>query len=489
MKRYFVGVLCLLILALPAAAQDGGIVTDENALFGGGGDSDDGELSGSESSTSSGDSSAVDEESLFGSPSAGTTTDSSTESDADGFIQEVESVSGNESTLLTSEMALIGGRYRFSSQNTWSWNDPSTVFESIDTPDSNAGSVDLSSTLYVDARPSSDFRVFAKGTVSYPFDDEDGARTFNQVFTVEELFSDFTWNDYLFFRGGKHTVNWGVGYFFSPADLLNLTEIDPENPDAEREGPVSLKVQAPINVHNLYIYLTANNIDAWNDIGVAAKSEFVLGPAELGIGGLYQKDVSPSAMMTVTFPLWDIDFYGEAVVRYGSERVFVEESETALLGVEAVAYDDTLFYHATAGFSFIYTFSESDSSIMASGQYLYNGEGYEDPTVLQEAGVGGLLVSGDISPADLRNTGRHYAAANASWNKILGSGFTLGSFWIHNFNDESGYLSPSLSFNVFDGLDIALSTPFGYGEEGDEYTPFGDSLSAKITMRLGNGSF
>ena len=32
-------------------------------------------------------------------------------------------------------------------------------------------------------------------------------------------------------------------------------------------------------------------------------------------GGLYQKDIAPSAMITASFPLWDVDIFGEAELR------------------------------------------------------------------------------------------------------------------------------------------------------------------------------
>lgn len=480
--RCGIALILVFYAAGSVAAEDSGIVTDEDALFGSTTEDTDEQEGGQNL-----------EDSLFGDAAEATASE-------DGFIQEVESVSGNDAALLTAESVEIGGRYSFSAQSTWSWSDPSVFFESIDSPTGDAASVDLAATLFFDARPTEDFRVYGKGTMTYPFDDAGGTREFNDVFTVEELFSDFALNDILFFRGGKHTINWGVGYFFSPADLLNLTEIDPEDPDAERVGPVSLKVQAPIDAHNLYLYLTANDIEAWDDIGVAAKAELVLGSLELGIGGLYRKDIAPSAMATASFPVWDVDVFAEAVVRYGSDRTFVEESETALFGVEAVRYEETAFFSATAGMSFVYTFDETDSSVSTSAQYLFNGEGYADATVIQDfrnqaivndnsSGVAALLGSGDISFSDLANTGKHYAAASAGWYDLFGSDFTVQGFWLHNFSDVSGYVSPTVTYAPFDGFDISLSTPYFYGGAGDEYTPAGDNLSVQLQFSLGGGSF
>ncbi len=464
-RHLLVGLLVVafaVLLTFPLLAEAGeqsGIETDEDALFGNSG-----------ISTEEGEDSDLDDD-MFG----------DTNQSAEPLIEEIVSAS-IDTNLLTAARVEIGGRYSFSAQSSWVWNDPNSIVENITTPDADSASVVLGTTLFLDARPSDHLRVFGKTTISYPFDD---------VFHVDELFSDFTWNEMLFFRGGKHTINWGIGRLFSPADLLNVTEIDPENPEAEREGPVSLKIQWPWDAHNLYLYFIANSVEAWDEIGIAGKAELVFGSMELGIGALYLKNTAPSGMLTVSVPFWDIDFLGEAVVRYGSDRTFVEESESAPLGVLAVTYDDKLFYHATVGLSFIYPFDEVDSSISFMGQYLYNGEGYDDPGTLQgnTEEVEALFLAKEISLADLRKPGKHYAAANAGWNGIFGSDFTLQAFWIHNFSDMSGYVSPTLSVSLFDGMSLSLQTPYQYGEAGDEYSLTGDGISLQFSARLGGGSF
>ena len=109
---------------------------------------------------------------------------------------------------------------------------------------------DLSGSLFLDARPSREFRAFAKikGDVRLtesPLDPN---------IALHELFADFTLADKAFFRLGKQTVNWGVGHFFSPADIINVGRIDPENPEAEREGPVALGLHLPSGRNNFYTY-------------------------------------------------------------------------------------------------------------------------------------------------------------------------------------------------------------------------------------------
>ncbi len=424
----------------------------------------------------------TDEDALFGDPLE-------TAPDAP-FIEEVTSTAGIASSLLISEGVEIGGRYGLSVNSSWTWK-ASEFFDAFTSPESDSTLVDLNTTLFFDARPLKDFRVFGKTSISYPFDDQGGAREFDEVFRIDELFSDFTWRDLVFFRGGKHTINWGVGYFFSPADLLNITEIDPEDPEAEREGPISLKTHFPLDVHNFYLYLIANNIEAADEFGVAGKIELVISSIEIGIGALYQKDVSPSGMLTVSFPFWDIDFFGEAVLRYGSDRTFIEESDAVPLGVSAVTYDDELFFNATAGFSFIYAFDEIDSSISMFGQYLYNGEGYDDSSILKDnqISIGELVGNGDITIGDLMSPGRHYAAANVAWNGIFDSDFALQAFWMHNFSGMSGFINPALSVEVFNAVRLKVGLRYLYGEEGDEFSPTDDSLTAQISVGFGGGSF
>ncbi len=477
-------VLCTLSAGFVAAPlwseseRDKSIVTDENALFG---DSSSGEAASSAGKEVSEGGTSLDDN-LF----------SGTSNNGAPLVSEIESSSQLDANLLTTAGVEIGGSYRFSGRAVWRWDDPATIIENLDGPDAESASVDLGATIFFDARPDEDFRVFGKIAINYPFDsggEED--RKFDDVFHVEELFSDVNWNEVLFLRGGKHALNWGVGYFFSPADILNVTEIDPGNPEADREGPVSIRTHLPFGVHNLYAYVIADDIDNWDDIGVASKVEFLIGSMELGIGASYRKDTAPSAMVTASFPLWDVDVFTEGVIRYGSDKTFLEESDAAPFGVVAVARDDELFYQATAGASYVYTFDEVDSLISVVAQYLYNGEGYKDPSILSNnaPGVGALIESGALRLSDLANPGRHYAAASATWSGVFGTDLGLRLFWIHNFSDMSGFVTPALTIDVFEGMIVSFEVPYRYGEVGDEYSPTGDSLSVTFQVDLGSGAF
>ena len=218
---------------------------------------------------------------------------------------------------------------------------------------------------------------------------------------MKELFSDFSIGDALFLRGGKHTIAWGVGYFFSPADVLNLTAIDPEDPDAEREGPVSLRANLPIDFHNLYLYAIADPID---DGGGAtrrgAQGEVVLDGAEVGAGAYFHPERVPRAMLTLTTSLLEFDLFAELEGSLGSDRRFVERAARGAgnrFGLRTVRNTEDPFAAATGGLRYTYTPEAGDWSATVAGQYLWNGEGYEDASLLRDnrAGVAALLAAGD----------------------------------------------------------------------------------------------
>ena len=434
---------------------------------------------------------STDEESLFG----------SSDEDDDLFGGDVlvteEEAAGVAAVPAAPPAVEIGGSYRFSLTGEARWASLADLADAPLKPDSHSVSVDLGATVFLDARPAEDFRVFGKVDLSYPFTtdaDAQPAREFDDIVRVKELFSDFTIGDALFLRGGKHTIAWGVGYFFSPADVLNLTAIDPEDPDAEREGPVSLRANLPIGFHNLYLYALADPIDGGVQLAAAPKAEVVLDGAEVGIGAYYHPDRVPRAMATLSTSLLEFDLFAELEASLGSDRRFVERAARGRgnrFGLRTVRNTEDLFAAATAGLRYTYTPEQQDWSATFAGQYLWNGEGYEDAELLRDnrAGVVALLVAGDLSRGDLVYGGRHYAAA--SLNVALGRGadWSAGVFWLSNLSDGSGQVSPSLTFRPLDQFSLRAGATVTYGPDGAEMTPFGSRVGVTLTATLGSGRF
>ena len=50
-------------------------------------------------------------------------------------------------------------------------------------------------------------------------------------------------------------------------------------------------------------------------------------------------------------------------------------------------------------------------------------------------------------------------------------------------------ITPSVTWNVIDYLDLIVKVGFLYGEPGDEYTPAGDGMNLTQAAKFGGGSF
>jgi hypothetical protein len=383
----------------------------------------------------------------------------------------------------------IGGSYRATLSSRWSYDGLAGPFGA--TLLSDALALDLGAVVFLDARPSDDLRVFTKADLSHPFTSAGGTREFDDVLRVKELFADFHLGDVVFFRAGKQTIHWGVGWFFSPADLLSVTTIDPLDPGAEQEGPVAVKVQAPFGPHNAYLYAVVEDAEHVDEIAVAPKVEVVLGDAELSLGAFYRQDSAPAIMLTATTSIGDFKLFGEGVLAYGSDRTYVVDDGSLPFGVSTVTYDDVFFPSITAGVRWSWADDRELFALTAVAQYLYNGQGYTDAGLLvrEAAGVAALLGAGDLAPTDLVGTGRHYGAASAAWSDMLGSDFTLSCSWLGNVSDGSGVLAPSLRWKPVDQLGLYVKATVAYGDAGAEYSRTGEGTSVAVGLDLGNGSF
>jgi hypothetical protein len=386
-----------------------------------------------------------------------------------------------ETEVLVNEGVDIGGSFYSDFTSSWTWYE--------DSNDSDLD-IELGAKVFLDARPDENFRFFLKISAFYPFSDTGSSGFDSAGVEITELFSDFNINNRIFFRTGKQTIKWGVGYFFSPADVINLSGINPEEPENEREGPVAIKAHMPIGVNNLYLYVIAEEIDKPEDLKFAPKFEFVIDRTEIGIGGVYKKDYAPRGMLTVSSSIADVGLFGEAVISYGSDKTFIKETDDLLnypVGLRTYREEDKVFFSGTAGFS--YTVNQIGLSF--TGQYYYNGEGYDDEDFWHDNAEGILIFRelGDISAEDLIYRGRHYAAGSIYYREMFESDFSLSLFWIGSFLDFSGMVKPSIIWTPADYVKMSVSVPVVYGDVLDEYSVQGKNTSLEISMSIGGGKF
>jgi hypothetical protein len=421
-------------------------------------------------------------------------------------ITEENTLTGLASEFLVSESTVIGGRFSFSIGSDITEND-GVWDESFD--------ANLGAQIYVDARPDEDFRFFTKATIDYPFItdqsvvfidfNQDGVidqpgdsllltgKDFDDVIYIKEMFSDFNWNDTIFFRVGKQTAEWGVGYFYSPADIINITEIDPTDPEAELEGPLLVKAHMPFGINNVYLYLIADGVESIADVAVAPRAEFVLGGSEVGFGVYYKYDTPPRVMTTISTSIGDWSLFGEAVGAYGSDKTFVRETGPGVY--DTYDRDDELFFSGTAGFSNSWSDDFGYYNFSLTGQYLYNGEGYGDYSVLTDLiedfksnplSLANPLATRSLLMSDTMNMDVHSMALTGSWRSMFDSDFSLSILTLNGFSQKAGQIIPSLSWNIMDYAGLTLKVPVSYDYSGSG-TEWGASFA--IDLSLGGGTF
>ncbi len=436
MSRFFFSLLILILLAGLALAQD----TPDDSLFGG--------------NTSS----EQPSDDMFG----------------DNIFTEVSNAPGAKpaTDLFTTSGVSLGGKFAVATELSLDLNP-------VDGQDAlSSGLTDLSTTLFLDARPATDFRAFVKGKLGYT--------TTNGVsFELKEAFADITIADTVFVRAGKQTVNWGVGYFFSPANLINLEQIDPENPGAELSGPIAFKAQLPLGADNLTGYLLTNDSADGNNFSSAARYEFLVSGFEVTTGGIIEDSGHWALMATASGSVQDVTLFAETVLEGNSTKVFVVKDSSKPTGLSTTT-SDALYVSATLGARYSYTTEDDLYRFTGIAQYFFNGLGYEDNSIFTDnpAAIGSLVGSGSLNLSDLQERGQHYLAINLSSPDIAKSKLTPSALWLANLSDGSGFLNASLSYSGIDYVTPNIRYRYSYGTKGAEYSPNGVKHSLSLGFSL-----
>lgn len=332
-----------------------------------------------------------------------------------------------------------------------------------------------SAQLTIDARPTENLRLYLKTGIHYPYVTESystlittptgaapgtglppnlvvngGSNTFNiaNIFYIKELFSDFNIGDYVGFRFGKQTVSWGVGYFYSPADVINLTRINPEDPTAQVEGPLALRTQIvfPGTQHAIWAYIIPDNDFAaaaqgagpyLKNTAFALKGDILIGDFEFGLGAWYKNQNPAKFMLTTTGTIF---------------RTYSIFSELVLsIGKDNLPENYTPIFQGTLGILKSWT----KQNLTVGLQYYYNG---------QELNYG------------------HNLAALITFSKFLFSDLSLSLFGQYNFDNNQGTAFCDLKYSPIKEFSVTAGPYFTFTKD-DVIT------SIKLVFNLGCGKF
>ena len=453
--------------------------------------------------------------------------------DEDTLISADEARSGSKSNLkfkadlekaslsLESKKLRIGGSLSSSMGIDYAWVDPySKNDDYLKSFKDGKGTFNttLNGSLFFDARPNDDLKLYGKFLFGFPFEKSlsgQGAAiippdpsippafygfklpAFVEVsgvpnIKIQELYTDFSAKNIAFFRFGKHAVKWGTGYFYSPADVINISRIDPQDPTADREGGISLRTHiiVPKTQHNIWLYLLPpeqrDGFDPKYTAG-AAKGEFVVGNWELGFGGWYKYEKAPRLITTVSGSIaGKVAVFGEGVFAWGSDYTYYKAN------MSPYTEKNKPFFQATLGGSY----SNADTNTSIALQYFYNGFGYSNTdavvSIFEQAKNPALLFDASFKKKlqnvlAMGNIGQHYIALNISQNKLGTDKLSLNLFQQFAISELEGFSKLTLNWKIYKFASMSTGPSFSYPLSLSSKTK--GEVRYSLSFRLGGGTF
>ncbi|MEL3906246.1 MAG: hypothetical protein P1P65_04335 [Treponema sp.] len=457
------------------------------------------------------------EDELFGGDEDTLVTQEQTRSDNPGSGLKFQADLNKAAAALESNKVRIGGGLDSSLKLNYLWSDPYSKKADYKKAFFDAHSslkTHLNANLFFDARPSENLKLYGKFLFGFPFEKQlsGGLQVPSSIIPsapfipvtvngspnikIQELYTDFSAKDIAFFRFGKHAVKWGTGYFYSPADVINLSRIDPQDPDAEREGAVSLRTHIiiPKTQHNIWLYLLPpmqkDDFKPEYTAG-AAKTELVFGNWEWGIGGWYKYKQAPRFITTLSGSIaGKVAVFAEGVFAWGSDYTYYN-NDTVLSGYEQ---KNKPFFQATAGGSY----SNADTHTAVALQYFYNGFGYKNTDaaqiILQQAGIE-LQKKNYMHPvvakagnvAAMGNLGRHYIAFTLAQNKIGTEKLKANLFQQFAVSEREGTTVLTLRWNIYKFVSMSTGPAFTYPLSAKSQSK--GTIGYSLSFKLGGGKF
>jgi len=206
----------------------------------------------------------------------------------------------------------------------------------------------LGSSFSLDAKISNVFRVFSNLGFTLP---DDGIFKFN----LGDFFFDYNIFDFLFLRGGKYDLKWGISPNYGFTNLLVRV------PDNENYNSPSfiLKADIPVGVGGFqFLALTRTKLTEGaaidrEKIGVGGKYNLALRKFDLDIGAFYQHGMPIRSFISLKTTFANTEIYSEGLAIYD--------------------FDETQKISGAYNFGFIHELF--GKKLAVNGEFFFNNEG------------------------------------------------------------------------------------------------------------------
>jgi hypothetical protein len=307
----------------------------------------------------------------------------------------------------------------------------------------------------------------------------------NPAFFVDQLWLRFDIARKVFLTVGRQKVRWGVSRIWYPTDFLNSRPRDALNPFDVRLGVNMVKVHVPVESlgWNFYAYGLMDPVNVGSNgisvgqLGGALRGEFVFGPAELGVGGVWQQGRRPRYAVDVSSALGPFDVYAEAAFRDARDFVLfrypddIDETNLVRKLSQVEPYrPQGLLVQVSGGLSWQFNYTDRNFAILTA-EYFYNPGGYTDPVGYQVKTFGPNFFGVTLDP--IQNVGlyggKHNVAVSLAAPGIPGFDWITASLSnVVILNDPSALTRLDLIFRVLNFLNVQAFAAVLYGQPGGQ---------------------
>ena len=268
---------------------------------------------------------------------------------------------------------------------------------------------------FADVRPNDRLRAYAQLRFNFDYTVSPGeVGPFGQpleAFSLQlaQAWTKFDIGQVAYITAGRQRIRWGTGRFWNPTDFVNQEIRNSVDFFDQRVGVDLVKVHFPLEAlgWNLYLISVFNNLDVLGDVGLAARAEFVVGPAELALSSFVKRDAPLRLGADFSAGVWLLDVKAEGVLSRGLGRKLYEGDFDPADGKlpTLVDTDNTWYFEGVAGVEAQFKYTDNDM-IVVGAEYFYNQAGYTSASIYPW-----LFLYNAYVPL---YTGMHYAAVYAA---------------------------------------------------------------------------
>ncbi len=325
----------------------------------------------------------------------------------------------------------------------------------------------------------------------------------NAAFSINEIFLDVNIAKTVFFRVGKQVLKWGVGYLWTPTDLINIEKKDILDWSQVRQGTYGLKVHIPFGTAaNIYSFVDFNKAKNVSDISMANKIEVLVGNTEMALSILLKKKNVPVYGFEFTSRVFELDIHGEASVSYGDNNRRLSVFPWYLTG--SLGFPVDILYYASqfprrtsimdyrvhgkwipkASFGFGRGFEVKDikDRIRLDFEAFYNHAGYSRNVFEKDPYTVSYFLSHNLYTPNYY--GKYYAGAFITIRQIFVEELSAAINCIVNIQDQSSIVSGMLTYSPLYDLYLNLTMSGFIGKQNREYTVFGNYLTAEFSVKI-----